>query len=347
MECSCASAHVDILYAYVYTTDEMVSKALGLTEIARIARHELRLGEYLLSKWRVRAKEASTLAGQAVAQGGTVDAACAIVDTTMAKWAKDVRVPYANTLASVYKLARAAGHKKATGRTKASLQYVLPEQLVQKAKAPAKTPEVAMAFDLQDTKAIAALQQQEMMWIGEHYGANVASSIRDGVAPAMAGLGRAEAGRAVARVVSERLKDIRVPGGWNGSDAAYFEGLAANAVTNARVQGQLESFARVKVVAYQIVNPMDSRTTPICEAMNGTIIKVSDGMGQLGKLRGAKSPEDVKSAHPWVSSKVAAAAKGKGSKALAAAGLAFPPYHFRCRSTVDIATGYESYEVDG
>lgn len=277
----------------------------------------------------------------------------------MQKWPADVEQAFTSALGSVYKLARAAGHKKATGKSKASLQYVLPETPIEKAKPktrvePPKPPPVApkiperelsMSLDLQDTKAIAALQKQEMFWIGEHYGANVDNAIKEGVTPKLVqGLGREAAGRMVQEAVSQKLRGVYTPSGWRGTDADYFEGVAANAVTRARVEGQMESFSRVKVVTYEIVNPLDSRTTPFCADMNGTFFSVQEGMGQLAKLRGAKTPDEVKAAHPWMSHKAAQAIRGKGgSKALAKVGLALPPYHFRCRSTVDVASEAVSF----
>lgn len=346
----CESRHLDIVHAYVDQADELVFKALSLSEVARIAQSELRLREYLLAKWRVRAKEAAASAEAAIKGGGTPASAVARVDRVMGQWASDVSGTYQTALEKMYRLARVAGHKKATGKTKASLQYMVLED-VKKAKArekvtpaPLKDPALEMSFDLQDKRAIATLQKQEMLWIGDHYGENVASAIKEGVnAQLVKGLGREAAGRLVRDVVEEKLKGVYTPSRWRGTDEDYFEGLAANAATNARVQGQLESFARVKVTYYEIVNPLDSRTTPFCADINGTVFAVQDGMDQLSRVRAAKTPDELRAAHPWMSAKEAGKIKGKGSKAMAKAGLALPPYHFRCRTTVDVASESTSY----
>lgn len=358
--CACASKHIDVLAAYVAQSDELVAKALSLSEVAQIARMEVRLRDYLLAKWRIRANEAAQLAGSVVASGGRLDKALAKVDATMGLWPADVEHVFVATADKVYRLARIAGFKKATGRTKASLQYIISEdKKVQKARPasppPGKIPDIdtsyQMSFDLQDKKAIATLAKQEMIWIGEHYGENVSSVVRAAVNEKLiAGLGREAAGRIIREMVGEKLKSVGIPSGWRGTDTDYFEGLAANVATNARVQGQLESFSRIKVVTYEIVNPMDNRTTPFCADMNGTLFTVADGMNQLSNMRAAKTPDGIRSAAPWVSAKTAAGIRAKGgSKALAAAGLALPPYHFRCRTTIDVSSESSSYAdiVDG
>lgn len=339
--CECGSKHIDIVHAYVERSDELVAKALAISEVARIARGEQRLREYLLAKWRIRSKEAALAAKSVIIGGGSRAQASSRVNAVMDKWPRDVQEVYVQSLAKTYRLARIAGFKKATGKTSASLQYVLPETKVAKAaKKPLPDANLEMSFDLQDKRAIEALQNQEMLWIGEHYGENVAAAIKEGVGEALLeGLGRQAAGKLVQDIVEQKLKGVFAPGGWRGTDEDYFEGLAANSVTNARVQGQLESFARIKVTTYEIVNPMDSRTTPFCEDMNGTTFAVQDGVNQMAALRAAKTPDEVRAAHPWVSSAKMSAIRAKGgSKALADKGLALPPYHFRCRSTVDIAS---------
>lgn len=346
--CGCKSKQIDILHAYVVQSDELVAKALALSEVARIARTEVRLREYLLAKWRTRSVEAAAAADYAIRHGGgTPAAAVSVVNKTMARWASDVSETYTIALEKAYRLARVAGFKKATGKTKASLQYGLVAVSKAKPTVPkSRKAELSFSFDLPDKHAIAALQKQEMLWIGEHYGENVSGAIKEAVnVKLIEGLGREAAGALVRSVVEEKLKGVFAPSGWRGTDTDYFEGLAANAVTNARVQGQMESFARVKVTTYEIVNPLDSRTTPFCEDINGTTFSVRDGMDQLDRLRAAKTPDEVRAAHPWMSLKAAKGIRGKGgTKAMAQSGLALPPYHFRCRSTVDVASESTSYD---
>ena len=208
---------------------------------------------------------------------------------------------------------------------------------VEKAPKPEKdAAELHATFELSDTAAAEQLTRQELIWIGETY-EGVAPVVREAIAPKiLEGMTRAEAGEAAAKAVAGKLDAWAVPGGWSGSAAKYFEGLAANAITNARVQSQLTSFAQLGVEQYELVNPMDERTTDICAALNGTVYTVDEGAEQLAAMRDAKTPEEYKAAAPWLSFGSVSGLLGGGSSALAAAGLALPPFHFRCRTTIDI-----------
>lgn len=346
LSCECCAQELDVLHDVLVTSDISIAKALMISEVAQIARLEMRMRDYMALKWRNRMAEASRAAGAMVKSGAPIKSALASVDKIMGKWAQEVEPRLTSDLAGIYKLARAAGTKKATGKTKASLQYVVPnftaeieagnETGVNKARR--RTAEVVPAMDVLDDDAISDLQGDQMVWVGRHYAKNVRDTIRRAVTPAMVeGVGHDEAGKRVAAALLSELGKVTVPKGFNGSAEKYFEGIAANTATNARVRGQVRSFSDVGVTTYEIVNPMDSRTTEICAFMNGTIFTVKDANAQLSKTSAAKNPQQVKDAHPWLSAKKAKSIGAKGPKALAKAGLALPPYHFRCRSTVDVS----------
>lgn len=354
LSCACCDRKLDLLHDVLVTSDISIAKALMISEVAQIARLEMRTRDYLTGKWNARAKDASARAGSIVKGGGSLKAVYSAVDKVMGKWAGEVETRVTGDLARVYKLARVAGWKKAKGKTKASLQYVVPnftEELdagrerVTKAKSD-KTGEALPSFDLVDDKAIADLQDDQMLWIGRHYDANVRAAIRSAVQPSMTqGVGHDVAGRRVAEAIARELGKVVVPDGFRGSAAKYFEGIAANTATNARVRGQVRSFSQIGITRYEIVNPMDDRTTEICAFMNGQVFTVKDAEEQIAKTSAAKTPAGVKRAHPWlpVGRVQKIFAKG-GTKGLVANGLALPPYHFRCRSTVDVS--FESITLD-
>lgn len=345
MRCECCSQEIDFLHDVVAASDAMVAKALMISDVARIARTEVRMREYMLAKWRIRADQAAARAGAIVASGGSLKSAFKAVDSIMRRWAKEVSSRYEADITEIYRSARLAGWKKASGKTKASLQYQVPnftEELakIKKAKTVAA---VKPTFDLADEKAVAQLHNDQMLWIGDHYDRNVRDTVRTSVKPGVAeGVSRNEAGKRVQEAVSEQLRKVTVPKGFNGSDAKYFEGLAANTATNARVRGQMRSFTDVGVTRYEIVNPMDDRTSQICAYMNGQVFTISEGVAQIESTAGATTPEQVKAAHPWLPFKKVSAITG-GARGLAKAGLALPPYHFRCRSTIDIASESTSF----
>lgn len=351
VECECCSREVDTLHDFLAMSDIAVAKAVMVSEMAQIARTEMRMRDYLSSKWNVRADQAARHAGILVAAGGTIDGALKSVDAIMHRWAQEVSPTVGAEIERVYHLGRLAAWKKANGQTKQPLQYAVPnlsevDSPITKAKKPKlKTPELKPSFDLHDEQAVLQLQDDQLIWIGSHYGKNVRDVLRDVVTPAIVeGLGRVEAGKRVQEAVASKLKGVKVPSGYRGTQAKYFEGLAANITTNARVRGQIRSFVDLGVTHYTIVNPMDERTTEICRYMNGKVFSVSDAVTQIEAVAGATDPDALKDAQPWVSATEAKRIGEKGTGALAAAGLSLPPYHFRCRSTVDISFEAGSHE---
>jgi hypothetical protein len=285
-DCKCATR--DVQDAAQRQEDILVAKALGLSEVAQMARIETNARRALIAKWEARAEEAARSAGAVYARGGSLASAFAAADKAMNKWAKDVSASFARSVVDTYKLARTAGHKKATGKFKGSLQYRIAET-IEKAtpKGGVASGSVKLALDAKDERAMEALSRQQLWWIGETY-KDVAPTIRDSVqAKVLQGMSRKAGGEMVRAAVESRLKDLRIPDGYRGTAKSYFEGLAANAVTSARVGGQLGSFARLGVTTYTLVNPMDGRTSEICAELNGMEFKVADAEAQLTKLAGA------------------------------------------------------------
>ena len=245
----------------------------------------------------------------------------------------------------IYRLARIAGWRKATKQTKASLSYDTPNLTEIIKAAPAKGFSVLPSFNVVDDAAIEALQDQQVFWLGELYGENVAEGIASTVSETIveAGTNRRVAGNLIQERLTEQLGHIRTPTGFHGSAAQYFEGVAALAATHARAFGQLTSFDEVGFTTYEIVNPRDSRTCPVCNHVNGKTFTVAQGRSQMESVLDAEDPDAVKAAHPWMTIKQIKAVSPKpgkqpaaDSKALAAKGQALPPYHFRCRCAVDV-----------
>lgn len=216
--------------------------------------------------------------------------------------------------------------------------------------------EINPSFDLIDVAAADALSENQVFWIGEHYDKNLAAGIANTSKTAMieAGMDRIAAGKLMQRQMGRQFGIVQTPAGWRGTSRGYFEGLAANAATTARVQGQMRSFVDLGVTRYQISNPIDERTCPPCAHMDGKVINIEHGMKVMEAELGAESPEDVKKAHPWVQDSKAGmeklkeyapkrgeqkneAKREKESKNLGDAGLSLPPFHFRCRCTVDVS----------
>jgi hypothetical protein len=227
---------------------------------------------------------------------------------------------------------------------------------VKKANDAALMAGIKPSFDVIDTAAAEALAENQVFWVGEHYHANMADAIAEQTRLSMieAGRDRAAAGVLMQERMAREFGMVRTPAGWNGTSRQYFEGLAAHAATTARVHGQMRSFVDLGVTRYQIANPVDERTCRICGHMDGKVINVEHGMKVMEAELNAVSPEEVKSAHPWLQDSKAGLEKLKEvaprrgeqrneakraaeSKNLGEAGLSLPPFHFRCRCTVDVS----------
>lgn len=300
--------------------DAAVSKALPVREMSSIARIELRAARHLHKTWRAKSI-VSALGGARLAHlGASGNEIHSFVSAQMRQWAREVSTAHGRNLFNVYRLASRAAERRAKGKTDRNLLYSVRK---------------ADEFDHANKPALQALKNMEMYWVGSTF-EKVSEAIQEALdEDAFSGMTRAERGRAIQKILTEKLGKIDL-GSWKGSPKTYFEGLAANAVTNARVQGQIDTFSRLGVKTYEVVNPMDERTSEICQVMNGTVFEVSDAVDLLEQLRAADSPEEYKSLHPWLNASELTKLKAKGTEAMVEAGVLFPPYHFFCRSTIDV-----------
>jgi len=326
-------------------TDTVLAKALGLSETAQIARIESRLREFILAAWEKRAATAIDRGTAVARRGGKASAVESAVERAMRPWQKDATPKMTKAVEDIYRLARTAGWKKATGQTKASLTYDTPNLTEMQKAAPRAGFSVEPSFDLIDEDAIDALKGHQVLWVGEHYDENISKAVADAAREAIveAGDSPVAAGRLVRETLAAELSAFTTPGGFHGSATQYFEGLASNAATVSRAHGQLSSFIRVGATTYEIVNPRDRRTCPVCAHMDGKIFTVDQGAAQMGAELAAKSPDDIKKVHPWIGvtrMKQLAPTKGEApagqASKLAKAGFSIPPFHFRCRCAIDI-----------
>lgn len=340
----------------LWLSDELLAKAAGVRELALMARLETRLRQFYNVAWRSAVRRAIAAAVPLVALGATPGHVADVVDREMRRWAASVESITRSASRRMYYLARRASFRKIRTRSREPLTYDLPARKIEKAgpakKKPAKddrTPapvKVTPKFDVADAAASKALERNAMFWTGHHYSDNVSAAVRETVRETMveAGHDRVAAGRALRAKLRETLGSVRAPSGWQGTQAQYFEGLAANAATTARAAGTLRTMADLGVTHYQISNPIDDRTCDVCGHMNDKEFLVEHGQEVLDRELAATNPEDAKAAHPWLSySKLlevaprAGATRGEDSAALARQGFVAPPFHFRCRCSVDIS----------
>jgi hypothetical protein len=342
---------LDAAYEAAMTTDALLCKALEVSEVAQIASSETRLRSFCIKRWEKLAQEAVNKAAQLTLDFAGPEAIADGVHQIMLNWAFEVAPSFLKELDRVYRLARVAGFKKAKGLTDAPLTYDTPHvEDVQKAS----DAEFKVVFDLVDEQAVQALQSDNLFWIGEHYGKNVSGAVATTTSQTLieAGSSRKEAAVAMEKAMATALSSFHVPGGYSGSARGYIEGLVANAMTTARVQGQVRSFVNVGITTYVCTNPWDERTCPTCTHMNGKTFTVKQATDQIELVQSASSPDQVKAIHPWLTTaemKAISPLPGHqgtaDSAALANAGFNLPPFHFRCRCTVDVSEQSETFEA--
>jgi|GEM_PF-5377079 len=354
------STAIDCLHDGITAADDILAKALRMSEVARIARLELQLRRYLLAKWnahsRKAVREASALASQLKPAAQISNA----IKSQMKIWAKEVLPRIKETQGRIYRLARIAGWKKANKRTSATLAYSTQNmtELISK-NGEEFFSEIMPAFDIADTEAVDMLAEHQVFWIGENYDKNIGDTIANTTKETIAEVGRNRqlAGRLIRERIGASLGVFSTPTGWHGSAAQYFEGLAANAATTARAMGQLRSFQSYGITKYEWNAINDRRTCDQCAHLDGRVFTVEQGMEVMEQELQARTPEAVMRAHPFIPGgagglsmlQLLAPTPGRGpareSASLADANIAMPPLHFRCRCTVDVSVEAGSWEI--
>jgi len=353
----CESCDIAAKYDRVVAADELIAKALNISELTMMAKREQRLREFIDKIWESRRVQASVRARNLAGEGKTAKVISAAIRKIMSKWSDDILGRYNKDTEEVYKLARIVGLKKAKKKVKGSLAYNTPNFTEMEEKIKKAVASVAPSFDLADEAAIDMLKKNNTFWIGEHYDRGLADTISSTTSEVLAETGTARRTAAIlmAERVREALGTVITPGGFHGSSLQYFEGLTANTMTVARVFGQMRSFGDVGITRYTINNPQDSRTCKVCSHMDQKTFEVKQGYAQMEAELAADSPEDIKRIHPWLNhtqlrrisptgGRMTGRAGAVDSRNLSAAGIALPPFHFRCRCTVDIDPAVASFD---
>lgn len=338
-------------YVSLALADRLVAKSAGISEVTQIGRGEKRTRSFLNNAWDRRAKQATKKAVSLAKSLKSPKIISNEVNAIMERWKTDVLSVFATEFGIAYRLGRFVGFKKATKQIKGSLEYGLPKEVEK-----ADVAELLPSFDLVDQENLKALTKHQTFWIGDFYKKNVSDAIAETTKEVMviAGGGSAAAGRLMNERISENFKHVKIPKGFIGTPKQYFSGLTANAFTVARVHGQVRSFAEIGITTYTITNPADKRTCSRCAHMDGKRFTTRQGVDQMHKELAVDTKQGVKDVHPWLSLKeiqkispkpgfVGGKVGDKDAKALSEHGQALPPYHFKCRCTVDVSTESSTY----
>jgi hypothetical protein len=336
------------IYTALTSTEELLAKALGASEMSQMAAIEKRLYEYYVKSWDALVDKAAKDTNK-LASKGKYSQIPKTVDRIMSAWAGAVIGVSIQSLKKTYELGKAAAAKRARSKKTKPIRYPAPSNV--------PISKASDAFELYDESVVAALNEQQIYWIGKFYEDGVSESIVEVVRQHVIqeGISPKKAGDIMEEKIRSTMSHVELPSGWRGTPRQYMEGLTANAMTNSRVQGQIRSFAEIGVTKYTISNPSDKRTCERCAHLEGKTFSLKQGVDQMNADLNAKTPEDVRKTHPWLSKgklvkisptpgKLSGKAAEKDSKALSEAGLSLPPYHFKCRCTVDVDVESADYD---
>jgi hypothetical protein len=335
-------------------TEAVLSKATAVSHASRIRTLQDRLYRASLAEWNETARGAiaRTLATTPnPKEPWTADDADRIADRLINNFrgwmSRDLQKLVGEVNEEIYGSAKSLALNRVAGHP-AYQEPVIKVEIEWLSTVPKGTPvEAIPSFTSIDYAAIGYYNETQVFWMKEHFDSATVAKIRLAAKKELRGKTGVEAGRSL-RVMSEKAFGV---GAFSEMGKDYFYGVAVNASTTARVSGSIRTFAQLGVTRYEIVNPMDERTTDICSHMHGKTMEVKDAVSTLDQLVAAKTPAQVKQIHGWhphdfkqrFASMGVPIVPGKdfpsGSSAkVAAGGFAFPPFHFRCRSTVDVST---------
>lgn len=327
-----------------------VRKAATLPELAEMESFEAAYSRAMIAEWQEKSNTAIARAVRLL-PAGPVEPARAkaladdLVDGFVGWPSRDLQRLAGETVANVYRLAAQLIARRVKG------QYKRP---VLKADELVDLPiELAPNFSLVDHAAVESLTNSQVFWLRQHFSNDTVIAIQDAGLEDLAGMDAKEAGE----VLRNRAEKLFGVGAFDNMGRAYFSGVATNAATTARVTGSIFEMRTLGVSHYTFIAVDDERTTEICRHLDGKTFKVVEAAETIDEILGASNPDEVRKLHGWkpdtfndilAKDKVqvypGAPLSPDDASKVVAAGFAFPPLHFRCRSMVDIA---ESSEILG
>lgn len=329
----------------------LVLKAAGVPELATLAAHEIALGNDLLAAHKKAATDAIRAGVGALGTSdrpATEKEVARVIETIEGTYNEGF-TPAATVLMGrevpvFYRLARNVAWKKATGQVRARLLVEVKKAGEEKIPA-----HVLPVFDLVDEKAVKALVNHQIFWIGDVYhdlfSDGIATTARETMIES--GLGRREAGKLLAeKLGKESFFETMPPTGWKGNARDYYKMVAGNAATTARATGSVHSFEKLGVSRIIFYAVGDERTCNRCGLLDGKVFPISAAGNQVKAMLAARSPTGIRGAHPWHTESFfdsLGISPGKGTageiEVLIAARITMPPLHGACRCNLDVAPG--------
>lgn len=194
------------------------------------------------------------------------------------------------------------------------------------------------AFTFVDQRAKDWLAKDAVFWIGSFYNSFIKEAVVNTVIQYAIEEGQDY------WVTGQRIKDVLtgaydippkyLPGYYLRAES-YWELVASNAVTRATVFGQIEPMLAADVEEYEILTAGDERVCPLCGRMHGKVFRIEHAVELRDKILNARTPEDIKTIHPWHRAKEI---DNWEPETLAQKGMALPPFHAICRCDIIVVS---------
>lgn len=188
-------------------------------------------------------------------------------------------------------------------------------------KAPGRV--ASYVFGETDRRAVAWLREDFGYWVGQAWGTDLSRNIRGALEP---GFAAGESRRELATRLREALApEIQKKG-------EYWKALADHITQRSRSFGVTEGLVAAGATHYRIRAVRDARTSEVCRSMHGRVFTVASAVAVRDALMGEQDPAKVKELAPWPKlSAVQGIPTGKLPP-----NLRLPPFHWRCRTTVEL-----------
>lgn len=220
------------------------------------------------------------------------------------------------------------------------------ENLVLKAK-------VKTSFDIVDKDIVEGIQQQNTIAAQNLYRKNFSKHVTESIKMVVKedGLNRSQMGPKVEKQLLQSLglkprdSNLVTPPKFTGTSKDYFSGLSTTTLNRAQNFNRIKQMSFSSITSYVIDAILDRRTSVICNSMNGRVFTVESGMETIKNILSSKSSEGLKNVAPWRKD-LSGFGKNPSSDDLAKAGMALPPYHFKCRTQVRVTSSTTSISSD-
>lgn len=197
--------------------------------------------------------------------------------------------------------------------------------------------ELSAAFEVVDERAARALSEQSLFWVRDVWSEGLGRDIADA---AMSVFTQSDSRKTIAERLKAKLTQFDEP-------TDYWRLVASSAVVRSRSLGAVSGMRKARTETLRFVavggSAGDGKTSELCKSMHGTVFTMSHVESWESKVLGAKTPDELKAASPWVSAR---AVEGKTPDQLAASGVVAPPLHGHCRSKL-VAETFESFASIG